>query len=463
MINLQRGSNFSLSEVANHQLPIHVGLGWSDGHHGGQPIELDVNAFLVDETNKVLSDDHFIFFNQLLSPDGAVEYHGNDPKPLQPPAGDKQTFTLNLPNVDPALQKIVFTLTIYEAQARQQNYSQVDAVFIRVVSEQRELARYLLTETFEDETALILGEFYRYKGEWKFRAVGQGFMGGLPALAENFGVVVDEAPPETVTPAADNKKVQLEKRLAQKAPHILDLSKKAQISLEKANLSHHQAKVALCLDISGSMHSLYQSGKIQQLAERILALGCRFDDDGAIDIFLFGSHAHQAGEMGLDNFHNFTQHMLQTYPLEGSTRYGEVMRRIRQVYFPDAQGDKRLQPTSARHPIYVMFVTDGATFDQAETENQLRWSSHEPIFWQFMAIGQSSKDVKKGGMFGWLKGGSDFTFLEKLDDLEGRYLDNADFFSVQDPATIPDHALYDLLMTEYPGWVKQAQEKHLLT
>lgn len=258
--------------------------------------------------------------------------------------------------------------------------------------------------------------------------------------------------------------ISLEK-LEKEAPKLIDLTKKVQISLEKKDLTNHRAKVALCLDISGSMSSLYSSGKIQRLAEKILALGCQFDDNGAIDIFLFGQTAHTVGEMSIYNFKTFIADIQEEYPLEGGTNYGKVIEMIRKFYFPQGKGGSCSQPCTANEPVYVMFVTDGATMDEAETKQQIQWSSFEPIFWQFLAIGKSRKDVKGEGFFGWLSKSfaSDFIFLEELDKLSGRYIDNADFFSLEDPESIGDQQLYDLLMTEYPGWVKLAKTKQLLT
>jgi hypothetical protein len=254
------------------------------------------------------------------------------------------------------------------------------------------------------------------------------------------------------------------KKIEQEAPQLINLAKKADISIQKANLRNHKAKVALCLDISGSMSFLYSSGKIQKFAEKILALGCQFDDNGSIDIFLFGSNAHKAGEMSLGNFKNFIPNMLNQYPLEGGTYYGKVMKMIRSFYFPLGRGGSRTSSVASNQPVYVMFVTDGATADESETQQHVKWSSFEPIFWQFMAIGKSRKDVKGEGFWGWLSQAfaSDFTFLEGLDNMSDRYIDNADFFSVEDPETIVDEKLYDLLMTEYPNWVKLAKTKNLL-
>ena len=212
------------------------------------------------------------------------------------------------------------------------------------------------------------------------------------------------------------------------------------------------------------MSSLYSAGKIQRLAEKILALGCRFDDNAAIDIFLFGINSYYAGDMTIENFPNFIHHILKRYPLEGGTYYGRVMQEIRNFYFPDSRDGSRYAPISADKPVYVMFVTDGATTDESATKQQLQWSSYEPLFWQFMAIGKSRKDVKRKGVGGWFARAtaSDFSFLEQLDEMGDRHLDNADFFSVEDPESIADEELYDLLTTEYPNWVKSARLKNLL-
>lgn len=173
---------------------------------------------------------------------------------------------------------------------------------------------------------------------------------------------------------------------------------------------------------------------------------------------MFGAKAHDAGELTIDNFNGFVNKLIKRYPLEGSTYYGKAMKMIRQHYFGTAS--KRNKPFSNDVPVYVMFVTDGATFDEQETINHIQSSSYEPLFWQFMAIGKSNKGTKKRGFLQLFQ--SDFTFLEKLDHLSGRYLDNANFFSVEDPKSIPDNELYDLLMQEYPEWVKSASTKGLI-
>ncbi|MBY0446439.1 MAG: VWA domain-containing protein, partial [Burkholderiales bacterium] len=226
-----------------------------------------------------------------------------------------------------------------------------------------------------------------------------------------------------------------------------------------AGLERHRARVCLCLDISGSMSALYKKGLVQSFAERILALACQFDDDGAIDVFLFGEKVHQPAPMELANFHGYIQQIIQRHPLEGDTRYGRAMEAIRKFYFPENAGGECQGLSKASQPVYVMFVTDGSTSDQALTEKQLRWSSKEPIFWQFMGIGKGRKSKSKRLL---AFSDSDFPFLESLDDLPGRLIDNADYFSLSSPDEHSDAALYDLLMTEYPGWLKLAAQHGLI-
>ena len=240
----------------------------------------------------------------------------------------------------------------------------------------------------------------------------------------------------------------------------MNLVKQAKISLQKVGLDQHRAKVCLCLDISGSMRALYAQGLVQALAERVLALACRFDDDGEIDVFLFGARVHQPAAMNLENCNTYIQSLRDKHPLESDTRYGSAMAAIRKHYFGDTVFDEKMPTsTSSTLPIYVMFVTDGSTTDTSFTEKQVRASSYQPIFWQFMGIGKGRKSKAK--KFAALAS-SDFPMLEKLDDLPGRLLDNADFFTVLSPDEHDDATLYELMMTEYPQWVKQAQAKGLL-
>jgi stress response protein SCP2/uncharacterized protein YegL len=410
----------------------------------------DFACFALDAQGKLVDDRYMTFFNQPATPCGGIA--------LGAVAPDKDGFAVQLGRLPASVERIVITATIDHGAM-----SQLASGHLRLVGQDGEFARFDVTgQDFAAEQAVMLGEIYRKDNNWRFMAVAQGFNGGLAALVRHFGATVAEpaaTPAQPAPPAVSAPSVSLEKRVQQDAPQLVSLVKSAGVSLAKVGLDSHRAKVCLVLDISGSMSSLYRRGLVQRFDERILALGCRFDDDGEIDVFLFGSKVHQPAPMGLSNWSGYVERVIKRHPLEGGTRYGAAMEAVRRFYFPDADGSERKHAHKSTLPVYVMFVTDGSTHDEAVTERQLRWASREPIFWQFMGIGKSRKG--KGGFLSSLFD-SDFAFLEKLDELDGRLVDNANFFSVASPDEHADAELYDLLMTEYPAWLKSARQHGLL-
>lgn len=413
---------------------------------------LDFACFGLSAAGKLRSDDYMIFFNQPRSPCGGIALHGA--------SSDLAGFSFELNRLPADIERVVVTASV----DGDGSMGQLQAGHLRLLDGDKELARYAFSGTeFAAERALMLGEFYRRDGQWRFMVVGQGFNGGLDALVTHFGAALSEqvgaGKPAASTPAVTDSRAALDKRVEKQAPQLVSLVKQARVSLEKVGMDKHRARVCLCLDISGSMGQLYRKGLVQAFAERILALGCQFDDDGQIDVFLFGEKVHQPGAMGLANSRDYVQQAIVRHPLEGDTRYGRAMEAIRAFYFPDAKGGARTTALKQALPVYVMFVTDGTTSDKGATEKQLRWSSMEPIFWQFMGIGKGKKSKSK---LDHPFAESDFPFLDKLDELPGRLIDNANFFSVAAPDEHPDNLLYDLLMTEYPGWIKLARQHGLL-
>ncbi|RYX80085.1 TerD family protein [bacterium] len=187
-ISLNKGGNLSLSKSDPNLRKISVGLGWDVRATEGAAFDLDASCFLLGETNKVRSDADFIFYNQLKSADGSVEHTGDNL--TGEGDGDDESINVDLSRVPAEIFKLAVTVTIHEAQARGQNFGQVQSAFIRVVNAETgvEIVRYDLSEDASTETAMVFGEVYRNSGEWKFRAVGQGFAGGLGPLARNFGV-----------------------------------------------------------------------------------------------------------------------------------------------------------------------------------------------------------------------------------------------------------------------------------
>lgn len=187
-VSLSKGGNVSLSKEAPGLTAIIVGLGWDARVTDGSAFDLDASAFLLNEGGKVRSDADFIFYNNKTSADGSVVHQGDNQTGSGD--GDDETVQIELPKIPADVQKVAFTVTIHEAEARKQNFGQVGNAYIRVVNKAdgKEIARYDLSEDYSTETAMIFGEIYRNSNEWKFKAIGQGFAGGLGPLAKNFGV-----------------------------------------------------------------------------------------------------------------------------------------------------------------------------------------------------------------------------------------------------------------------------------
>lgn len=189
-ISLSKGGNVSLSKEDPGLSEILIGLGWDTRSTDGADFDLDASAFLVNAASRVRSDADFIFYNQLKSTDGSVEHTGDNR--TGEGDGDDEAIRVDLPRVPADIAKIVVGVTIHDGESRRQNFGMVGNAFIRVVNAKtnREVARYDLSEDYSTETALIFGEVYRHNTEWKFRAVGQGYQGGLGPMARNFGVNV---------------------------------------------------------------------------------------------------------------------------------------------------------------------------------------------------------------------------------------------------------------------------------
>ncbi|WP_375483768.1 TerD family protein [uncultured Jatrophihabitans sp.] len=189
-VSLAKGGNVSLSKEAPGMTNVLVGLGWDARTTTGTDFDLDASAIMLKQDGKVVSDKHFIFFNNLTSPDGSVEHTGDNL--TGEGEGDDEAIRVDLTKVPAEVDKIVFPVSIYEGQARQQGFGQVRNAFIRIVDQgsNNEVARYDLTEDASTETAMVFGELYRNNNEWKFRAVGQGYSSGLVGIAQDFGVNV---------------------------------------------------------------------------------------------------------------------------------------------------------------------------------------------------------------------------------------------------------------------------------
>ncbi|MCL2160427.1 MAG: TerD family protein [Betaproteobacteria bacterium] len=189
-ISLQKGGNVNLSKTAPSMSKMLVGLGWDVRATDGAEFDLDASAFLLNASGRVRTDTDFIFYNCPRSTDGSVE-HGGDNR-TGAGDGDDETIMIDLGKVPADIEKIAICVTIHDADARRQNFGMVSAAYVRCVdaASNAEIAKYDLSEDASVETAMIFGEIYRNGGDWKFKAIGQGFQGGLGPLARNYGVNV---------------------------------------------------------------------------------------------------------------------------------------------------------------------------------------------------------------------------------------------------------------------------------
>ena len=217
---------------------------------------------------------------------------------------------------------------------------------------------------------------------------------------------------------------------------IIDLSKKAAFAANKHGIEGQRAQVVLVLDISASMNALYKSGAIQRVIERMLGLAVTFDDDGQIDVLLFGTNAYPLPPVTLDEMEGYVERViLSQYKIREATNYAPPLRLLLNKY-------QAPQPA----PVFVIFLTDGGNADRRESAEVIRELAAQPVFVQFVGIGPE-----------------DFPFLRKLDELPGRVIDNAGFMHVNDLDAIEDLELYDRLLNEFPQWLVAAWEQGILT
>ncbi|MBF0108932.1 MAG: VWA domain-containing protein [Magnetococcales bacterium] len=430
---------------ANTDIPkcrqVAVVVGWDPKFSPG--MEIDASSFLVGADGKVPSDAYFVFYGEQSSPDGSVRFLSS------PSTGvdfDVQAFDVDLDKVPAQVEAIDVCVTIHEGQVRRQSFANLKGVFARLVDSVsgREIARFDLHVDGMKETAITLAKVYRRSGQWKFRAVGQGFAGGLAPLARRYGVdVANEIP----SPPVSESKVRLEKRLVdleKKAPHLVSLAKKASASVDKFHLSGTVCRVGLVLDASGSMLRQYQQGRVQEVVDRIFPLAVHFDDDGSLDVWAFAEKSRELTPLTSDSVKSYVDREWGGWQkwmrvLNSDINYEPaVIRAVIDRY-------RGTFTTQAVQPVYVVFISDGGVGSDKEIEKLLIKASQLPIFWQFVGIG-----------------GSNYGILRRFDTMQGRFLDNCNFFSLDDLHSVTDQELYDRLLAEYPEWLKEAAAKGII-
>lgn len=261
------------------------------------------------------------------------------------------------------------------------------------------------------------------------------------------------------------------------APDLVPAYKQTKISLAKhEHLRDHVARVALVLDISVSMDKLYRNGLVDRLVAKALPVGLTFDDDGEVDLFAFGINCYELDSCNLGNYKGTAKRILQEHSLEGGTYYARALEMLEARY------------RDSTEPVYALVVTDGETSEPEKVTRLIQKMSNLPLFIQWVGVGieilpagfsldksAPARPAKQGflsKLFGSpapaaqtpankkLSGG--FRYLSQLDEMGGRAVDNCNFFAIEDPSAIDDEKLYELLMNEYPQWVKAAKAKGIL-
>lgn len=189
-VSLVKGGNISLTRTAPELKNVLIGLGWDARSTDGEDFDLDASIFMLGDNGQVRDDNDFIFYHQLRSTCGSVEHTGDNR--TGEGDGDDEQLKVFLDRIPSTISRLAITVTIYDAIARRQNFGQVSEAYIRIVNMDNnvDIARFDLSEDYSTETAMIFGEIYRHNGEWKFKAVGQGFSGGLEAMCGKYGVAV---------------------------------------------------------------------------------------------------------------------------------------------------------------------------------------------------------------------------------------------------------------------------------
>ena len=459
-MELMKGMRDKLTKYVDTGRTVEVNIGIA-----GRDV-YDFCCFGVDAQGKLSDDRYMVFYNQTSSPNREIVYA---------PVSGGAVFTVNLSALPASVQKLVFTVSI----DGNSTMGDISAHTVTIGNAgQPALKASLPGSDFAREKAMISIEIYR-KDEWRFNMVASGFNGGIADLLHHFGGVESSAssqpapqpvpvsrpvpqpvpvsrpvppvsqpapqpvpvsrpvppvsqpvpPPVQNNVPAQGRRVSLEKKL-EKAPELVSLAKPIMVQLEKKNLTDCVARVALVMDISGSMTTSYKNGTVQEIINKILPLAVQFDDDGELDLWYYGSTCKKCKAVNLKN-----------YKKAVPSDWKNLMKKLGYCNNePEVMKDVMHEFKRSKLPAYVIFVTDGGVSQAKKIENLLKEASEMPIFWQFVGVS-----------------GSGYGILKELDDLRGRYVDNANFFALDDFRSVSNEELYERLLNEFPVWLKEVR------
>ncbi len=380
-----------------------------------QPADIDIVAFGLGTDGRIGDDRYVVLFSNRRSPEGAITI---DPTP------GRTTLSIALDSLPATIQRVSITAshdTLPLARATRLSAVVADAVTID--------AKAGLAE----ERAVMLLDLYRHGGDWRVAAVVQGFDGGLAALVRHLGGdVAEDAPPPPPPPAPVSlSKVDLRKR-------------QVGVTLTKLGIADVKAEVLMVLDASGSMMRLYQDGTVQETVERIVPVALRLDDDGRLDTWFYAAKCRQVEPLNATNMDGF---VARTLPYPGAKVAGGPGIGAGNNEPLVMEAILAREPARRTVPLLILFLTDGGISGtkSAAIKDLLRRTSDRAIFWQYIGIGRAGYGV-----------------LRELDTIDGRVVDNAGFFSVDDLTAIGDEELYRRMLSEFPSWLKAARAAGIL-
>ena len=445
-MEVTRGMRSSLENLFNTNQEIKVKM-----QIAGSAV-YDFVCFVVDIQNTLSDDRYMIFYNQTESPKKEITYN-------EISSGTEFLIKLNeLPN---NIQKLVFTASIDGSGTMGEISSHTFSI---EQGDKEKVTAQFNGKDFSQEKAITSFEIYRKNDIWRFNVIARGFKGGLDALLEFYGgensdeeevkpeekpqissqvnaqpITSSQAQPVTrpqaqpVTRPQENKiKGSLEKKIQDNAPKLISLVNPLVVELKKRNLENTTARILLALDISDSMENSYDNGIVQGIVNKILPIAVQFDDNGELDFWHYTNKSQKKIIINMKNYESAVPKDWEYLTdLFGSTNNETViMEKIIEEY------------KNSNIPVYVIFVTDGGIYEERKIKNLLIDSSKLPIFWQFVGVS-----------------GSDYGILENLGNINGRDIDNAKFFTLDDFSTVPNSELYSKILNEFPIWLKEAKKK----
>ncbi|WP_354699526.1 hypothetical protein DSM112329_05243 [Paraconexibacter sp. AEG42_29] len=418
MTSLSAGANAPLPDAPTYTVRAKYGAG-----------HMDLIALLLDAGGKADGDDGVVLFSNPVAGGGSVKLTTDDS------AGDQVTIDVR---ALPAKIERIVVATMTDTPR-----GSFGSTITTTVAD----VEFTCPETSAQAVQCV--ELYKRNNAWKVRALGDGYAEGMAKLLSVHGIEVadDPAPAPTPTPAAPpaaatpaislskQRVIDLTKKAEASGSGGVDLSKKiasAAVSLEKRGMLDERAAVILVLDVSYSAKPLFSNGAYQALCDRVFAAGLLFDDDGEIPTHLFATKSYEAAPVTLGNFAGWANSVEKKW---GGTCYAPPLQAIAKTL---RRGD--------RTPTFIAFITDGGNSDKGPTDRIIKELAGLPAFVQFIAVGEANS----------------FPYLQKLDDLSGREVDNAGFFAVRDPKSISDNEFFELMMSEFPQWLQAARSKGIV-